>query len=72
METPSLGFSALWMVNADVDPDLVYAITKSLWNDGDGASCLPALDPIGKRIQLDARARRAFGAASPRRRALLS
>ena len=34
--TPSLGFSALWLVNADIDPDLVYAITKSLWNPATG------------------------------------
>ena len=50
--TPSLGFSALWVVNADVDADLVYAITQSLWNPAT-ATVLAKLDPIGSRIRLD-------------------
>ena len=50
--TPSLGFSALWLVNADIDADLVYAITQSLWHPAT-AKLLAALDPIGKRIRLD-------------------
>jgi TRAP transporter TAXI family solute receptor len=50
--TPSLGFSALWLVNADIDADLVYAITQSLWNPAT-AGLLAALDPIGNRIRLD-------------------
>lgn len=50
--TPSFGFSVLWLVNADVDTDLVYAITKSLWNPAT-AKLLTNLDPIGKRIRLD-------------------
>jgi TRAP transporter TAXI family solute receptor len=50
--TRSFGFSALWVVNADTDADLVYAITKSLWNPATG-KLLAALDPIGKRIRLD-------------------
>ena len=50
--TPSLGFSALWLVNADIDSDLVYAITQSLWHPAT-AKLLAALDPIGKRIRLD-------------------
>jgi TRAP transporter TAXI family solute receptor len=50
--TPSLGFSALWLVNADIDADLVYAITQSLWNPAT-AAVLAALDPIGNRIRLD-------------------
>jgi TRAP transporter TAXI family solute receptor len=48
----SLGFYALWLVNADVDTDLVYAICKSLWNAGT-AKLLATLDPIGQRIRLD-------------------
>ena len=35
-DTLSLGFSALWVVNADVDSDLVYAITQALWEPGNG------------------------------------
>ena len=50
--TPSLGFSALWLVNADVDPDLVYAITQALWHPAT-ARLLAARDPIGNRIRLD-------------------
>jgi TRAP transporter TAXI family solute receptor len=49
--TPSLGFSALWLVNADIDPELVYAITQSLWNPA-SAKLLAGLDPIGTRILL--------------------
>jgi TRAP transporter TAXI family solute receptor len=51
-ETVSLGFYALWLVNADIDADLVYAITQSLWHQGT-RRLLDALDPLGKRIQLD-------------------
>ena len=50
--TPSLGFSALWLVNADIDSDLVYAITQSLWHPAT-AHLLAGLDPIGNRIRLD-------------------
>src|ERR1051326_8600725 len=50
-DTPSLGFSALWVVNADVDADLVYAITEALWNPAT-AKQLAALNPIGSRIRL--------------------
>src|SRR6266849_4260623 len=50
--TPSLGFSALWLANADIDADLIYAITQSLWNPAT-AGLLSALDPIGNRIRLE-------------------
>jgi TRAP transporter TAXI family solute receptor len=49
--TPSLGFSALWVVNADIADDLVFAITESLWNPAT-AKLLTALDPIGSRIRI--------------------
>lgn len=52
VDTPSLGFSALWVVNADVDTDLVYAIVQALWRPTTGR-LLAGLDPIGKRIKLD-------------------
>jgi len=51
-DTPSLGFAALWLVNADIDPDLVYAITQSLWHPAT-AALFASLDPIGKRIRLE-------------------
>jgi uncharacterized protein len=50
-DTPSLGFSALWVVNAEVDADLVYAITQALWNPAT-AKLLSDLNPIGDRIRL--------------------
>jgi TRAP transporter TAXI family solute receptor len=50
--TPSIGFSALWVVNSRVDPDLVYAITKSLWNPAT-AKLLSAAEPIGSQIRLE-------------------
>jgi uncharacterized protein len=52
VDTPSLGFSVLWLVNADVDSDLVYAITQSLWHQTT-AKLFAALDPIGKTIRLE-------------------
>lgn len=51
-DTPSLGFYALWLVNSEIDADLVYAITKSLWNEG-SARLLARVDPVGERIRLD-------------------
>jgi hypothetical protein len=51
-DTPSLGFSALWVVNADINDDLVYAITQSLWRPAT-ARLLAGLDPIGKRIRIE-------------------
>ncbi len=50
--TPSLGFSALWLVNADIDSDLVYAITQSLWHPQTGR-LLAARDPIRLDRALD-------------------
>jgi uncharacterized protein len=51
-DTVTLGFYALWLVNADTDSDLVYAITQSLWNQGT-RRLLDAIDPLGKKITLD-------------------
>ena len=50
--TPSIGFSVLWLVNSRIDPDLVYAITKSLWNPAT-AKLLSAVEPAGSQIRLD-------------------
>lgn len=50
--TPSLGFPALWLVNSNIDPDLVYAITKSLWNPAT-AKLLGSIEPVGGSIRLD-------------------
>ena len=32
-ETPTLSVNAQWVVSADVDDDLVYEITRALWNE---------------------------------------
>ena len=69
--TPSVGFSALWLVNSRVDPDLVYAITEVAVEPGDGK----AAERDRTDRQPDSprpRARRGVGPASPRRGALLS
>jgi uncharacterized protein len=50
-ETNTLGFYALWLVNADTDSDLVYAITQSLWNK-DTRRLLDAVDPLGRKVTL--------------------
>lgn len=50
--TPSIGFSALWLVNSRIEADLVYAITKSLWNPAT-AKLLSAVEPIGRQIRLE-------------------
>jgi TRAP transporter TAXI family solute receptor len=52
VSTASVGFSALWLVNSRIDPDLVYAITKSLWNPAT-AKLLSAVEPIGNQIRLE-------------------
>jgi uncharacterized protein len=52
VETPSLGFSALWIVSADAPDDLIYAITKALWN-GATQRLLEAHNPIGKQVRLE-------------------
>jgi TRAP transporter TAXI family solute receptor len=49
--TPSVGFQALWIVSAKADPDLVYEITKSLWNEAT-KRLLAGIDPLGKTVRL--------------------
>jgi hypothetical protein len=50
--TPSIGFDALWIVSADAPDDLIYAITKTLWNDAT-QRLLEARDPLGKQVRLE-------------------
>ena len=52
METPSIGFDALWIVSADAPDDLIYAITKALWNDAT-QRLLEGRDPLGKQVRLE-------------------
>jgi len=51
-ETVSVGFAALWLVGADIDADLVFAIAKSLWSDQTG-KMLESLNPAAQRVRLD-------------------
>lgn len=50
-DTATLGFSAVWLVNADIDSDLVFAIAQSLWNPTTGR-LLANSETVGKRIEL--------------------
>ena len=52
LETPSIGFDALWIVSADAPDDLIYAITKALWNEAT-QRLLDARDPLGKQVRLE-------------------
>jgi hypothetical protein len=50
--TPTVGFHALWVVSSDASDDLIFAITKALWNEAT-QRLLDAHDPIGKDIRLE-------------------
>jgi uncharacterized protein len=49
-DIPSVGFYALWLVRADVDASLVYAVTRAAWSKS-AARLYAALDPIGKAMR---------------------
>jgi len=51
-ETPSIGFDALWIVSADAPDDLIYAITKALWNDAT-QRLLEARAPLGRQVRVE-------------------
>src|SRR5262249_59347438 len=51
-ETPSIGFRALWIVSADAGEELIYEITKALWNDAT-RRLLDAHGPLGTEIRLE-------------------
>lgn len=50
-ETPTVNTTALWATSAEIDADLVYAITKSLWSEAT-MRLLDAAHPVGRRIRL--------------------
>jgi uncharacterized protein len=52
VETSSIGFHALWIVSADEPADLIYAITRALWNDAT-QRLLEAHDPLGRQVRLE-------------------
>jgi hypothetical protein len=49
-DIPTLSTTALWVVRGELEEDLVYAITKSLWSDAT-KRLLDATHPAGKRIR---------------------
>ena len=50
--TSTVGFHALWVVSAEASDDLIFAITKALWNEAT-QRLLVAHDPIGKDVRLE-------------------
>ena len=50
--TPTVGFHALWVVSVSTADDLIYAITRALWNEAT-QRLLDAHDPIGKQVRLE-------------------
>ena len=50
-DVPTLSTTALWIVRAEIDADLVRAITKALWSDAT-RRLLDGTHPAGKRIRL--------------------
>lgn len=51
-DTATLSTTALWVTRSEIDDDLVYAITKSLWSDAT-KRLLGATHPAGRRIRLE-------------------
>ena len=50
-DVPTLSTTALWIVRAEIDTDLIHAITKALWSDAT-RHLLDGTHPVGKRIRL--------------------
>lgn len=50
-EVPTIGVGALWLVGADLDPELVHGLTAALWNSNVRA-VLDGGHPRGRDIQL--------------------
>jgi TRAP transporter TAXI family solute receptor len=49
--TPTLGVAALWLVSAELDDELVHAITAALWHPA-AREALVNGHPKGKEVQL--------------------
>ena len=50
--TSTIGFHALWIVSADASDELIFAITKALWNEAT-RRLLDTHDPIGRDVRLE-------------------
>jgi uncharacterized protein len=51
VDTPSIGFHALWITSVGESDELIYAITKALWSDA-SQRLFEAHNPIGKQVRL--------------------
>ncbi|MGE5540436.1 MAG: TAXI family TRAP transporter solute-binding subunit [Gemmatimonas sp.] len=51
-ETPTVVTDALWVVSADADPNLVYALARALWNPNN-RRLLDAGHPAGRSMRLE-------------------
>ena len=49
--TSTVGFHAIWVVSASISDDLIYAITRALWNEAT-QRLLDAHEPLGKQVRL--------------------
>jgi TRAP transporter TAXI family solute receptor len=50
-DTPTVGFHAQWIVNADAGADLIHDITRAVWSEG-AAKLFAGINPIGRQIRL--------------------
>jgi TRAP transporter TAXI family solute receptor len=51
--TVTLGIGALWVVDENLDPDLVYQLARALWHSST-RRLLDQAGPVGQKIKLDA------------------
>jgi TRAP transporter TAXI family solute receptor len=51
--TVTLGVGALWVVDENLDPELVYQLTRALWHSST-RRLLDQAGPVGQKIRLDA------------------
>jgi uncharacterized protein len=52
VETPTIGFNAVWVVSANSSDDLIYEITKALWNEAT-QRLLDSHNTIGKQVRFE-------------------
>jgi uncharacterized protein len=50
-DTQTVGFYALWVVDADADTDLIHDITRAVWSDG-AAKLFAGINPTRNQIRL--------------------
>jgi TRAP transporter TAXI family solute receptor len=50
--TVTLGVGALWLVSADLDPELVYGITRALWHQST-RKLLDEGSALGRKIRVE-------------------